>query len=277
MKRPVQAGHPGGISAVWRSCPWIALLPIVMAAAIAWRIADRPGTPALLPILAWQAAVWLPWVAYLYAIDRLARRTVSLPAPARALAHGVAALIVAASHLAWYWQVSSLASPLAGLSDTKFGVYAFFFVFWFLIDLLLYLAVLVALGHRERFAPPPIEAVATPATTVYAHEFAVRKGRATHVVRARDIQWIEAQGYYAALHTEAGQFLLRRSLARLESELDPERFVRIHRSTIVNVDNIAGIRTDGNGAVSVSLKQGDRRRVSRAGYRSLKTRLRSLD
>ena len=257
-----------------------AALALVMSAAIGWRIAERPGAPALLPILAWQAAVWSPWIVYCPAIRRLAGLAFSIPPLRRALVHGLAACAVAASHLAWYWQVSSVASPLAGLPDTKFGVYAFFFVFWFLIDLLLYAAVLFGFDgsrSREERSPaiaPPAPEPAAPARRFREH-YEVRNGRRNHVVPVRNIQWIEAQGYYAALHTGSGTHLVRRSLAKLEQDLDPARFVRVHRSTIVNLANVTALETDRNGALTVCLADGGKRRASRAGARALQARLRS--
>lgn len=265
-------------SSPWKPVIGVCLLAAVMASAIAWRVAGRPGAPSFLPILLWQAAVWLPWVGYLYAVRFLARRADL--ARDRTLSnvalHVLAALAVAVSHLAWYSQVSDFGSPLKGLPGTKFGVYAFFFVFWFLIDLLLYAAVLIAQDHAP--AVPDSAAAGAPASGGAGpvpgdKRFVVRRGRTRHVVRAADIRWIEAQGYYAALHTESGSYLTRQSLAKLEGQLDPERFIRIHRSTIVNVGSIAGLRTDRNGAVTVELTHGGRRRASRSGYKALKDRL----
>lgn len=276
-------GQPGvAVAAPLKLVAGYLLLATVMAGAIAWRVASRPDTPSLWPILLWQMAVWLPWIGYFYAIQYLSLRIAarSLSTAAKVAIHALAVLSVAASHLVWYWQVSDLGSPLKGLPDTRYGVYAFFFVFWFLFDLLLYLAVLVGLDRRLRDAPAQPAAEPrnvrhqTPDTC--RKQFAVRKGRARHVVRAEDIRWIEAQGYYAALHTESGSYLIRRSLAKLEKELDPERFVRIHRSTIVNVANISAIKTDRNGATSVLLTHGGRRRISRTGYQNLKARLQPL-
>jgi len=229
----------------WKPVIGVCLLAAIMASAIAWRVAGRPGAPSFMPVLLWQVAVWLPWVGYFYAAGFLARRADL--ARDRTLfsifLHTLAALAVAVSHLAWYSQVSEFGSPLKGLPGTKFGVYAFFFVFWFLIDLLLYSAVLVAHGYGV--AAPDSEAASGTAEPVGGDKrFVVRRGRSRHVVRAAEIRWIEAQGYYAALHTGSGSYLTRQSLAKLEGELDPERFIRIHRSTIVNVGNIAGLKTD---------------------------------
>jgi hypothetical protein len=259
----------------------ICLLAAIMGSAIAWRVASRPDAPTLLPVLLWQMAVWLPWIGYFYAIKFLAKRIDPLrdATLANIAVHALAALLIATSHLAWYWQVSDIGSPLKGLPNTKVGVYAFFFVFWFLIDLLLYLAVLAGQVRREQYSPAAAshQGSSTADSVTSSKQFVVRQGRARHVVRADDIRWIEAQGYYAALHTGSGSYLIRQSLAKLENELDPERFIRVHRSTIVNITSISGLQTGRNGAVSVMLTDGGRRRVSRAGYKYLKTRLQSPD
>ena len=259
----------------------VCLLAATMGSAIAWRVASRPDAPTLLPVLLWQMVVWLPWMGYFYAIKSLAKRIDPLrdATLANIAVHALAAVLIATSHLAWYWQVSDIGSPLRGLPNTKFGVYAFFFVFWFLIDLLLYLAVLAGQVRREQESPAVAgdQPSGTADSVASSKKFVVRQGRARHVVRADDIRWIEAQGYYAALHTETGSYLIRQSLAKLENELDPERFIRIHRSTIVNIASISGLQTGRNGAVSVMLTHGGRRRVSRAGYKCLKTRLQRPD
>ncbi|HZD53251.1 MAG TPA: hypothetical protein VE175_09395 [Woeseiaceae bacterium] len=177
------------------------LIAVLMGVAIAWRIADRSGAPGPVPILIWQSAVWLPWIGYFHLIRVLAGRRAPLRAPgfAGAALHGVLALAVAASHLLWYWKVSDLVSPLRGMPHTRFGVYAFFFVFWFLIDLLLYLAVLVAQPARRRESSSPAASTAPPGRSETGRkQFVVRRGRARYLVCEDEIAWIEAQGYYAA-------------------------------------------------------------------------------
>lgn len=256
-----------------RFAPWVLLLAAVMAGLIAWRIAHRPDTPSLLPLLLWQIVVWMPWLGYYPAIGWLSDRTASAGPLASTALHASAAVAVAVSHLAWYWQASSLLSPLRGLPETKYGAYAFFFVFWFLIDLILYLTVVTRLDRRDRAPRPRAEADGVPGDRArFAGQFVVRSGRTRHIVPARDVRWIEAQGYYAALHTGSGAYLVRQSLAKLEQELDPAEFVRIHRSTIVNARHVSAIRRNGTGAVTVSIGPGVGRRASRAGWRKLKVR-----
>ena len=238
----------------------------VMAVAIAWRVAHRPEAAAFLPILGWQLLIWLPWVGYYYAVRFLVRRlgTYQDATPAGLVLHVLAALLIASTHLVWFWQISSRASPFLDAPGTRFGAFAFFFVFWFLIDLLLYWAILARPEpHRNTD-----EQLTSNATT---ERFAVRKARSQHLVRTADIRWIEAQGYYAALHTDSGSFLLRRSLTRLEDELDPENFIRVHRSTIVNVGHVDGLTTNNSGSCLVMLADGTHRGVSRNGRRKLRS------
>src|SRR5262249_50056363 len=59
-----------------------------------------------------------------------------------------------------------------------------------------------------------------------------------------DVDWIEADSYYAKLHVGRAEHLLRESLTSLEARLDPARFVRVHRSAIVNVERVRAVDRD---------------------------------
>jgi two-component system LytT family response regulator len=83
-----------------------------------------------------------------------------------------------------------------------------------------------------------------------------------------DILWIEAANQYVKLHTADGSHLLSRSMAALMKDLDPKRFCRIHRSTIVNAAVVREVRTEKNGTCSVVLTDGRQLRLSR-GRRSV--------
>ena len=79
-----------------------------------------------------------------------------------------------------------------------------------------------------------------------------------------EIDWIGAADYYVELHVGGRSHLLREPMQRLEERLDPERFVRIHRSAIVNVDRIKEIRAGGTGDRTVILHDGTKLRLSRS-------------
>ncbi|MBA5605685.1 response regulator [Duganella sp. FT3S] len=93
--------------------------------------------------------------------------------------------------------------------------------------------------------------------------FIIKNGNTLEVVKFGDVDWVEASDYYATLHVGSRTHLLRRSLADLDLLLAAHGFVRIHRSTIVNLDRIAslGIREDGE--YEVVLQCAQRLRISR--------------
>jgi two-component system LytT family response regulator len=82
-----------------------------------------------------------------------------------------------------------------------------------------------------------------------------------------DIDWIEAAGVYVNLHVGGKEWLYRAALSELLEKLDGLRFVRVHRSTAVNIESIVQLEAMSHGEFEVVLKDGSRSRVSR-GYRA---------
>ncbi|HYK36353.1 LytR/AlgR family response regulator transcription factor [Alloacidobacterium sp.] len=97
-----------------------------------------------------------------------------------------------------------------------------------------------------------------------AQRFAIRNGRRIFFVTTNEVEWIEAQGDYAALHVNGKTHLLREPLHILERRLDPSVFVRIHRSTIVRMDQISEMQALANRDCLIRLKDGTTLRVSRS-------------
>ena len=93
------------------------------------------------------------------------------------------------------------------------------------------------------------------------------RGRRSYVELA-DIDWIETQGNYLALHVNSATHLIRATSAKFETQLDPSRFVRIHRRLIVAVDRIQELRPMGNGDAILRLVDGRELRASRR-YREI--------
>jgi two-component system, LytTR family, response regulator len=96
-----------------------------------------------------------------------------------------------------------------------------------------------------------------------AATIAVRTGDRIVVINWDDVDWIEAADNYVTLHVGGKEFLLRETLTSIEQQLDPERFVRIHRSTIVPINRIAELRPAGHGDVNVVLRNGARLLLTR--------------
>jgi two-component system LytT family response regulator len=90
----------------------------------------------------------------------------------------------------------------------------------------------------------------------------IDNGRITFV-KARDIQWIESAGNYARLHVASRHHDVRETLTNLESKLNPNEFVRIHRSTIVNLGHVKEIHPWFHGYHLVLLESGQELRLSR--------------
>ncbi len=92
-------------------------------------------------------------------------------------------------------------------------------------------------------------------------------------VNVSDIDWIEAAGYYACLHVATETHIMRRTLSELERDLGEERFIRIHRSIIVNVQRIHRLELRESGEYEVVLKSQVRLRLSRRFRKSIMQRI----
>lgn len=94
----------------------------------------------------------------------------------------------------------------------------------------------------------------------------VKSGGRLFFLRTDEIDWIEAAGNYVRLHVGSSAHLLRETMNAIESRLDPEKFFRIHRSRIVNMERIQELQPWLNGEYAVVLRTGERLTLSR-GYR----------
>jgi two-component system LytT family response regulator len=98
----------------------------------------------------------------------------------------------------------------------------------------------------------------------YADRFAVRTGTRITFVLADEIDWIEAAGDYASLHVGNRTHLLRETLNNLEARLDPARFVRVHRSTIIQAARIRELDALPNREFRIRLVDGKELKASRS-------------
>lgn len=100
----------------------------------------------------------------------------------------------------------------------------------------------------------------------YLERLAVKARGRVSLVRASEIEWIDAEGDYVRIHVGKAWHLLRETMKNLETQLDPERFVRIHRSTIVNLEKVKELQPFFRGEYVVVLQNGTTLKLSR-GYR----------
>lgn len=132
------------------------------------------------------------------------------------------------------------------------------------------------LGSLIAAAPAPVETApnktlpnkslapdTAPYPTPASAKLAVRAAGRTRLVAIDDIDWIEAAGAYVRLHTGEGSILLRQPLGQLETRLAAHRFLRIHRSTLVQADRVREIHTAAHGDGQVILEDGTTLRLSR--------------
>jgi two-component system LytT family response regulator len=98
----------------------------------------------------------------------------------------------------------------------------------------------------------------------------VRDGTRVHVIPSPLVEHIEAQDDYVSIHSGGKRYLKLERISELEAALDPKRFVRIHRSHIVNIDRLVRLETYAKDSRIVVLSDGTKLPVSRAGYEKLR-------
>jgi two-component system, LytTR family, response regulator len=97
-----------------------------------------------------------------------------------------------------------------------------------------------------------------------SNRFLVRKGDSFVFLKPSQVDWVSSAGEYATLHTQHGMYDIRTTISQLEERLPPSQFVRIHRSTIVNLDRIKEVRPLEHGDCEVMLHDGVSLRLSRS-------------
>jgi len=107
----------------------------------------------------------------------------------------------------------------------------------------------------------------------YIDRLVVKGSGTTRFIRVADIDWIEGAGVYVNLHVAGKELLYRSALNELAGHLDPLRFIRVHRSAIVNIDSILQLQPLSHGEFEIVLKDGHRSRLSRTYRTQLEKRL----
>jgi two-component system LytT family response regulator len=100
--------------------------------------------------------------------------------------------------------------------------------------------------------------------SAHPQRFLVRVREKSVVVNTADIDWVEASDYYVTLHAGGKSYLLREPIASLAEKLDPERFFRVHRSAIVNLDRVREVHSLFRGDRALVLADGTRVKLSRS-------------
>ena len=125
----------------------------------------------------------------------------------------------------------------------------------------------------EKTPPAPELARAARPPEQHAERIVVKDGARVHIIPVDKLDYAEAQDDYVELHSQGKSFLKQQTISSLETALDPQQFVRIHRSIIVNLDRVAKIEPYAKDSRVAVLLDGTQLQVSRAGYDRLKTLL----
>jgi two-component system LytT family response regulator len=117
---------------------------------------------------------------------------------------------------------------------------------------------------RENRPPAPASALRPPESKL--ERIVVRDGARVHIIPLDKLDYAEAEDDYIALHSAGKSYLKQQTIAELETQLDPARFVRIHRSCLVNLERVTRIEPYGKDSRLAMLADGTRLPVSRSGY-----------
>lgn len=98
----------------------------------------------------------------------------------------------------------------------------------------------------------------------YLERLVIKTNGRIFFLKTEEIDWISAEGNYVNLHVKKDSYLLRETISNLEVQLDPQRFARIHRSQIVNLDRIRELRHWSHGEYQVILHSGEELMLSRS-------------
>jgi two-component system LytT family response regulator len=126
--------------------------------------------------------------------------------------------------------------------------------------------------HSAQSTLPPqaVELAATARQGRPLERIVVKDGPKVTVVHLDRLDWIQAQDDYVLLRTEGRSLLKQQTLANLETQLDSSRFIRIHRSYILNLDRLMRVEQDSKEHRDAILRDGTRLPVSRTGYQRLR-------
>jgi two-component system LytT family response regulator len=129
---------------------------------------------------------------------------------------------------------------------------------------------LVALlaGREGNIAEPPRQAT-------YLSRLLIKSAGRVFFLKTDDIDYVRAEDYYVKLHVGRKGHLLRETMNEMEAKLDPSKFLRIHRSTIVNIERIRELQQHFNGEYIVVLHDGSEHKLSRSRREQLQTLLKS--
>lgn len=119
----------------------------------------------------------------------------------------------------------------------------------------------------------PVEMADDLSSSIQLNRIVVKDAKGINVIPVNDINYFEAQDDYVMIYTSRGRFMKKQTLKYLEQRLDPEQFIRIHRTYIVNALEIQRIEPYEKDSYIAILNNNSRLKISSSGYKSLKERM----
>ena len=114
------------------------------------------------------------------------------------------------------------------------------------------------------------EAVDYPVSEERNKRIVVRVKNEIKIIHTQEVRYFEAEDDYISIHTQEGKFLKKMTMKQLEESLDPEKFARVHRSFLVNLQEVAGLEPYEKESYLLRLRSGQKIPVSKSGYARLR-------
>jgi len=275
---------------------WISIAWLVLAMADATKTVDAMQEVGMhhnwVLLFTIDALTWLPWAVGSLLVIWLADRLRTLPRSSQWSVHLAIALAVGLAYSAWSAQLVAVFQPFAPEFTSWAAQWPSDFFDGLPATAVLYGCVLLTynlIDSRSRLAAHETEMAQLNEQLVLAHQGALRvqpepapplperlaiKGiGGVSFINIAEIDWIAAEDYYSRLHIGGRSQLIRRSMTELERDLASANFRRIHRSTIVNLEQVSGLVLNESGEYDVRLRDGTTHRVSRSNRRALQMAL----
>ncbi|MDR1543208.1 MAG: LytTR family transcriptional regulator DNA-binding domain-containing protein [Prevotellaceae bacterium] len=155
-----------------------------------------------------------------------------------------------------------------------FAEFLMFLPLEILVSILLFWLLIYYFKSKEKSGEiEQIEPILQKKNTEIIEQIAVKTGQNLNIVAVNDIFYFSADGDYVQIHTESKKFLKEQTMKYFAEHLPVDRFLRIHRSYIVNIRKVARIEQYGKQSLTLTLTNGDKLKISTVGYRLLKARL----
>ena len=114
------------------------------------------------------------------------------------------------------------------------------------------------------------EAMDYPVSEERNKRIVVRVKNEIKIIQTQEVRYFEAEDDYISIHTQEGKFLKKMTMKQLEESLDPEKFARVHRSFLVNLQEVAGLEPYEKESYLLRLRSGQKIPVSKSGYARLR-------